>query len=156
MESGGLSAEENQEEEEPQQQGERGGADAAHLGAGRYSIARAADLEARGGAGSVGGPAPAAAAGISDEIGSEAKREELSLSSLLLSVYLHLSVYSQPESLERDGEERGCVGNALNCLGCSVVGFGGLAGWLWAALLRMGWTPITPRYCHCQFGSGWS
>lgn len=50
MESGGLGAEE-QEEEEPQQ-GERAGADAAHLGAGNYSIARAADLEARGSAGS--------------------------------------------------------------------------------------------------------
>ena len=99
MESGGLRAEEEDEQQPQQQQGERGGADAAHLGAGRYSIARAADLEARGVAGSVGGPAPAAAAGIGDEIGSEAKREELYLSlfisSLLFSVYLHLSVYSQ-------------------------------------------------------------
>lgn len=48
MESGGLGAEEQEEEET--QQGER--ADAAHCDAGSYSIARAADLEARGGAGS--------------------------------------------------------------------------------------------------------
>lgn len=119
VESGGLRADEQEEEEGERQQGKRGGADAAHLGARRYSIARAVDLEARGGA----GPGDRRR----DWQRGEARRAPLSVS-----IYRIVVVVAR----EGRGEERRvCVGeHALNCLGCLSR-----CRWVTLVVLLAGW-----------------
>jgi hypothetical protein len=126
VESGGLRADEQEEEEGERQQGERGGADAAHLGARRYSIARAADLEARGGA------------GLRDRR-RDWQRGEARRAPLSVSIYRIVVV-----AREGRGEgRRVCVGGTRIKLprlplSLSLGYFGGLAGWLAAASHRLG------------------
>lgn len=116
MESGCRAEQEGEQEQQS-------GADAAHPGPVRYSIARAADLGAPGSAGS--GAAAAVAGDRQRRLRLAARRSELSLS-------------LTPQRRRGGGVGGRRVGKALNCRGCSPAGFGGFAG-----CGCCGWTPIT-------------